>query len=448
MNDPIPAWLEREVAEYDLAITPPPATILDLGANIGAFSRHYARKWPQARITAFEPVGANLEALLVNLKPEYDAGRIGIFQAAVRAEGGAGKIFKGDNFVTHSFHQRGRQTDEKIPVVITAAHTIRSHELVKIDTEGCELEILQNLNLTATRAVVVEYHSPADRLAIMTLLDEKNFRMIEHIPGSTEHGVMKFAGDDGVTLPGKAESEKPKVEIGKARKVYLATAAHFSNFDLSYLQSLLTLVVRPSVAIDLAQPNTDPSVERARNILTANFLESDCTHILFVDADISFTPADVARISSHDEAVVGGLYPLKQLSPEVAWCGNGLEAGEFEVRPDGLSQVKYIGTGFLCVRRDVFEQMIAARGAELVYKQDFPPNRQEYAFWRQGVRCGRFLTEDWMFCQTWLELGGSIYADSQVVLRHAGRAVWPLPFQKGNPFNPKPETGDLKPETK
>ena len=61
----------------------------------------------------------------------------------------------------------------------------------------------------------------------------------------------------------------------------------------------------------------------------------------------------------------------------------------------------------------------------------------------QGVRKTddqrmRFLTEDWFFCQRWLELGGQVFADTRVVLRHAGRAVWPLPIQQGNPFAQQP----------
>jgi glycosyltransferase involved in cell wall biosynthesis len=157
-------------------------------------------------------------------------------------------------------------------------------------------------------------------------------------------------------------------------------------------------------------------------------------YILFVDADIGFSAADIARVSSHSEPVVGGLYPLKNLNADVQWCGNGLQAGDAPVRGDGLSQVKYIGTGFLCIAREVFETIIAHDGPAIAYVQDFPPHRHEFAFWRQGVSHGRFLTEDWMFCQRWLELGGKIFADAQVVLRHAGRAEWPLPFQKGNPF--------------
>ena len=225
----------------------------------------------------------------------------------------------------------------------------------------------------------------------------------------------------------------------KDRKVYLATVAHFTAFDYAYVTSLLRLIVKPPVRIEIAQPCCDPSVERARNILTANFLKTDCTHLLFVDADIGFKPEDVARICSLADPVVGGLYPLKNTTPGIQWCANSLAPGEAVIRADGLTEVKYIGTGFLCVRREVFETMVA-RGSVEKYVQDIPPHREEFAFWTQGVRADgiggspRFLTEDWMFCQRCQELGIPVFADSQVVLRHAGRAEWPLPLQTDNPF--------------
>jgi len=220
------------------------------------------------------------------------------------------------------------------------------------------------------------------------------------------------------------------------RKVYLAVAGHFGFNDLIFVQSLIGLTTRTQVAVQMGW-SCDPSVERARNILTANFLETDCTHLLFVDTDIGFSAEDVRRISSHDEPIVGGMYPLKSDSPDVAWCGNGLQGGEAPIREDGLSQVKYIGTGFLCIARHVFTSLRGHPDVEQ-YRQDFPPHRLEHAYWFQRVSQNRFLTEDWNFCQICLDLGLPIYGDSQVVLRHAGRAVWPLNIQRGNPFIQQP----------
>ena len=204
-------------------------------------------------------------------------------------------------------------------------------------------------------------------------------------------------------------------------------AAHFTANDISFVLSVIELAKRQPCPVFFGW-SVDPSVERARNILTASFLASPCTHILFCDTDIGFTPEQVDRITSHDVGVVGGLYPLKELSPIPKWCSNA-HPTKPPVRADGLLQVSYIGTGFMCVRRDVFEKIISKIGQHLSYIPAGKTEGREYAFWRQGVRDGRFLTEDWQFCQDVNELGGQIFADTQVILTHAGRAEWPLPWQ-------------------
>jgi hypothetical protein len=239
----------------------------------------------------------------------------------------------------------------------------------------------------------------------------------------------------------------------KARHVYVGVASHFSNHDLAFLQSMMQLILGASVRISFGW-SCDPSVERARNVLTANFLATECTHLLFIDSDIAFLPRDVARIVSHDEDVVGGIYPLKTMDRDVKWCGNGVgdisnaaaiadaspnstpRAGA--IREDGLQEVGCIGTGFMCIARRALERVVEADGDKIRYHQDWPPHREEFAFWRQEVRevngKQRFLTEDWNFCYRYRELGGKIFADTQVILRHAGRALWPLELQQGNPF--------------
>lgn len=124
------------------------------------------------------------------------------------------------------------------------------------------------------------------------------------------------------------------------------------------------------------------------------------------------------------------------------------------VRPDGLQEVGCIGTGFMCISRRAFEKIVRMDGAKIRYNQDWPPYREEFAFWRQTIRevngkC-RFLTEDWNFCYRYRELGGRIFADTQVILRHAGRAVWPLDLQNGNPFvnsDRKLNTAPVRPPT-
>ena len=437
---PSEPWRDAEAAEYDLPLKHPPKSILDLGANVGAFSLRCAEKYPKAVIFAYEPVPTTFTRLLAmtdaieNIRP---------FCSAVREMAGVAKMKEGDRDVTCSFYNLGRQTDKSIVVRIAAAKDLPGCELVKVDTEGCELEILTHLNLSHTLAVVCEYHR-GDSEQIIRLMTSRGFLLATAIhekqPG---YGLLKF------TKPGVLA--EPVATPAPERKIYIALTGHYASSDTMFVQSLCALIVVAPRRFQVGW-NCDPSVERSRNVLVKNFLESDCTHLLFIDSDIGFCAQDFLNVTSHDELVVGGMYPLKRDKAHVEWCGNGLLSGATGARPDGLQSVRYLGTGFLCIARAAFDQLLAADAAEITYQSDAEPHREEYAFFRQGVRQTddarmRFLTEDWFFCQRWLELGGKVFADTRVVLRHAGRAVWPLPLQSGNPFTPLPVNSNLQPAT-
>jgi hypothetical protein len=100
-----------------------------------------------------------------------------IISAAVREQSGVDEIFIGDNFVTSSFGQLGRQTQKKLLVECIAAAELPPSELVKIDTEGSEVEILRTLPLHRTRAIFLEYHSREDAETIKTML-APDFRLV------------------------------------------------------------------------------------------------------------------------------------------------------------------------------------------------------------------------------------------------------------------------------
>jgi FkbM family methyltransferase len=468
----IPKLLTDEVADYDLEMEPAPRTILDIGANIGAFALRAHAQWPAAAIRCYEPVKENYFGLAKNV---FGCPKIKAYRFALRSFNGSDNILIGDKGVTCGFYQLGRQTNVTEKVMCVDAGEIAGAELVKVDTEGCEVEIVSRLDLTKTRALVVEYHRPEDVALLNIIMVAAGFRLLEERVGTATYGVLKF-GKDGVSVRRPEDRRQNSQRLVTSsptaeRKIYVAVASHFSNHDLIFLQSMMQLILGATVRISFGW-SCDPSVERARNVLTANFLASDCTHLLFIDSDIAFSPRDVQRIISHDEDVVGGIYPLKTMDSAVKWCGNGVVqlrngdcglrneerlAGTLAppdeksqsgltsaateigmVRPDGLQEVGCIGTGFMCIARRAFERVLESDADKIRYHQDWPPHREEFAFWRQTIRSvngkKRFLTEDWNFCYRYRKLGGKIFADTQVILRHAGRAVWPLDLQNGNPF--------------
>jgi hypothetical protein len=166
----------------------------------------------------------------------------------------------------------------------------------------------------------------------------------------------------------------------------------------------------------------DSLVSRARNELARLFLASDCKYMMFVDDDLEFHPDMIARLRSHNLPIVGGVYYKKSLdfSPVL----NRPVANH----DNGLTEVGEIGTGFLMIRRDVFGAMKEYFDIEYSPAQDQPPGPRWDFFpvgRKHGDKTGQYLSEDYYFCQRATELGYKIYADTQVVPLHHGKAVYP-----------------------
>ena len=185
----------------------------------------------------------------------------------------------------------------------------------------------------------------------------------------------------------------------------------------SYLQwTIFALQNKLDFQIDTL--SNESNVNRARNSCAAKFLSGDATHLMFVDADIQFNPRDIARLVEHDKDIVGGIYPQKTLPPKMVV--NTLDNSKQE---GNLLEVGTLGTGFMLVKRGVFEQMIAAGATP--YSDDIglsdTENNNQYDFFNCTIDSnGRYLTEDWSFCRKWRELGGAIWADTTVALAHVG----------------------------
>jgi hypothetical protein len=171
-------------------------------------------------------------------------------------------------------------------------------------------------------------------------------------------------------------------------------------------------------------------ISRARNTLTAKFLDMpDATHLFFVDADIGWEPWHLLVLLNRDVDVIGGLYPMKTMP--IKWVVNGFEGAE--EGPDGLQEVSKAGTGFLLMKKHVFEKL-NAHPAVKQYKNDIglDPKYDKYlkTYFDTAVRQNRYYSEDWTFCENWRDLGGRIWVDKRVLLRHSGSYVFCMENQQ------------------
>ncbi|HET8688623.1 MAG TPA: hypothetical protein VFM18_18570 [Methanosarcina sp.] len=161
-------------------------------------------------------------------------------------------------------------------------------------------------------------------------------------------------------------------------------------------------------------------VTRARNNLMAKMMSNtNATHFMFIDADIRFQPESILQMLAYDKEVIGGLYPKKTLP--VSYVIN--LKPQTKIQGD-IFTVDTMGTGFLMFRREVYEKLIAAH-PETKYVDDVGLGKQFEPMMYSIFDCkiderGHYLSEDWLFCRRWQELGGEIWAHSKVLLNHVG----------------------------
>ena len=160
---PIPAWLQAEVAAYDLEISPPPRSILDIGANIGAFT---AKAWMQGsrNIYAYEACPDNYAALVRNVG---HLPGVHLFHSAVVMPGSPATLPfpAGCNSFYIPLHPLVDVPTTTLRTIITVADTLaRNVRYLKIDIEGSEWEALytfQHRCFDAIEEIRGEYHQPS-----------------------------------------------------------------------------------------------------------------------------------------------------------------------------------------------------------------------------------------------------------------------------------------------
>ncbi len=227
--------------------------------------------------------------------------------------------------------------------------------------------------------------------------------------------------------------------------IFLATPCFGGLVHHNYMLSvcrLLEFAAQEKIRFSVSLLGNDALITRSRSVLVANFLDTEATHLLFVDADIVFDAEAFLRLLRFDHDFVGAFYPLKCVdwdavpgrvvggeslrSAGLTYVGTLLDAAERVVEGD-FATAKYAGTGFQLIKRKVFERLIAAH-PELRYRRlhtlprETPKSDQLYALFDCMIDpdTGEYLSEDYAFCARWRALGGEIWLDLKSRLTHVG----------------------------
>jgi len=234
------------------------------------------------------------------------------------------------------------------------------------------------------------------------------------------------------TAPGQSQVQV-NVDYLRTTRVHIAMPCYGGMLTESTFMSFIKWAnTARQLGIDwtLETMVNESLISRARNTLTAKFLDMpDATHLFFVDADIGWEPWHLLVLLNRDVDVIGGLYPMKTMP--IKWVVNGFDGAE--EGPDGLQEVSKAGTGFLLMKKHVFEKM-KSHPAVKQYKNDIglDPKYDQHlkTYFDTAVRQNRYYSEDWTFCENWRDLGGRIWVDKRVLLRHSGSYVFCMENQQ------------------
>jgi hypothetical protein len=288
-----------------------------------------------------------------------------------------------------------------------------------------------------------------------------------------------FASNDNATqaspiMTSPVVTEEPSFEqkirdfiINKNPCVYILTPCYGGMCHVDYLHCLLATMERfRTFGIDLKVEfcKNDSLVSRARNNLVAKAMNNPkTTHIMFIDSDISWDPNNIINLLLSDKQLVGGIYPLKYydwkdlikdknnpynsnviqswitrknqsqfrdaisdealvqhklLRYNVNYINNTLNIEK------NLAEVRHLATGFMMFKRDVIEKMSRAfpstKYVDDVQFLSGTENDFAFALFDCGVVDDHYMSEDWMFCERWRQMGGKIFIDVSIPLSHSG----------------------------
>ncbi len=180
------------------------SAIVDLGANIGAFSLYSASvlKKFKPSIIAVEPSTENFELLIGNISRNRLSKFIRPFQVAVTAKNGKAILDTSGTKDTYKISTKRTPGSEDVVTKtlsdICQSAKIAKIDLLKIDIEGSEFEVISSSIDTLSSkvgSIIIEIHKPeSDKrtIKLIKMLTTNKFSLVEKINGKNVYYFKKI----------------------------------------------------------------------------------------------------------------------------------------------------------------------------------------------------------------------------------------------------------------
>ena len=190
-------------------------------------------------------------------------------------------------------------------------------------------------------------------------------------------------------------------------------------------------------------------ITRARNRLAHDFLKSDCTHLMFIDADISWQPYDIVQMLRANVDIICGIYPKKEINwLEVhaavlrgvaaeelhnytgSFVVNTIDKKDAKGKVNEPIEIDKGGTGFMLIKRDVIAKIkdnVPHYDNDMftvVNPQDVGTKIANMFDTSISPVDNRYMSEDYHFCDLARANGFRIWAAPWANLTHTGTYIF------------------------
>ena len=239
-------------------------------------------------------------------------------------------------------------------------------------------------------------------------------------------------------------------------KIIIGTPCFGGLLHNGFFQSTLDLSVnftKLNIPFEVMTIGNESLIQRARNGIVARFMGDDtATHLMFIDADITYSWISIIKLLLSGKELCGGCYPKKCFNWDKIKHHNqknpGLKDDELMAKSldyvfnpiyhkegdnvvikldNGMAQVKDIGTGFMLIKKSVITKMFE-KYPETKFRNNvagYGQNKADDCFYCL-FDCAIepvsrvYLSEDYLFCKRWIDIGGELWLDLNTNLNHTG----------------------------
>ena len=230
--------------------------------------------------------------------------------------------------------------------------------------------------------------------------------------------------------------------------LFVATPVH-SECSIHYTQALLELqqiCFKEKIKITF-QLLKSSLITQGRNLCVSGFLESNYSHMLFIDSDIYFNAKSIIEMIKKDKEIISIPYPLKTIMWDRAMekiKNNSIKNVDdlkksFNSYPmrvenhkditldNGVIKVTHSPTGCMLIKRSVFSKLIEKYPDKGIVQKTVingeyvnKPHMWNFFDCIHDPETKTYLGEDFSFCKLWKDIGGECHAYVNDSIIHVG----------------------------